>query len=136
MITIENSAALRRIMCRCEEEIKKEIGQEVTLSYRLKYDLLSTEELKNLICDVCEVYWDDILSSKRSRIQVAARQLFCHYAVKIQNKTVTEIGKILNRDHTTVIYSRDTIKDRIHTGDGSIMPFYLECEKRLAKFGL
>jgi len=51
------------------------------------------------------------LGKSRKRELVYARQLFCYVSRQVSNASLKTIGLFLDRDHTTVIHSSDTIID-------------------------
>lgn len=72
-----------------------------------------------LIEDVFSVTKTQLRSKTRKREVVFYRQLFC-YILAVQKHfetSLAEIGKQIDRDHTTVLYSRDTIKGFLDIGD-------------------
>tara|TARA_B110000003_G_C16639296_1_gene529545 strand:+ start:1784 stop:2188 length:405 start_codon:yes stop_codon:yes gene_type:complete len=48
---------------------------------------------------------EQIISRKRDRNIVEARQMFCLLARRFTKKTSVQIGKAIDRDHATVLYS-------------------------------
>ncbi len=85
---------------------------------------LTFEILLDICSEVCGVSPKMIISRNRSREFVTARQVFCYYAVNTMKCRLTEVAKFLDRDHTTVIYSERTAKDRKFVDDGSFTPFF------------
>lgn len=53
----------------------------------------------------------------RGRTLVQARQMYCHFASTLLGWSLTDIGKAINRDHTTVIHSKDVFNDLYQTDD-------------------
>jgi hypothetical protein len=54
------------------------------------------------------LYGIEIASKRRTRPYVYARQLFCIVAYRELNSKLTEIGRYIERDHSTVIYMLNT----------------------------
>ena len=55
----------------------------------------------------------DIMSKKRDRKLVEARQMFCLLAREHTGESSVEIGNAINRDHATVLYSIATMRNLI-----------------------
>tara|TARA_R100000789_G_C2994281_1_gene146977 strand:- start:167 stop:598 length:432 start_codon:yes stop_codon:yes gene_type:complete len=68
-------------------------------------------ELKKIIKHEIEIDLDDkdILKSQR-REYVEARGMYCVLLREMTNLTLISIGKSLNKDHTTVLYSLENFK--------------------------
>ena len=97
------------------------------IEYKAKIKImkkLTFEILLDICAEVCEVSPKMIISRNRSREFVTARQIFCHYAINTMKSRFTEVGKFLDRDHTTIIYSERTAKDRKFVDDGSFTPYF------------
>ena len=84
-----------------------EVNQPTTIEDRAKqtyvvtpYDLIFKAIRKEM-----KVSKEEIMSKKRDRKLVEARQMFCLLARKHTNESSGEIGKAINRDHATVLYS-------------------------------
>lgn len=56
---------------------------------------------------------EEIISKKRDRKLVEARQMFCLLARKHTNESSVDIGNAINRDHATVLYSVSTMESLI-----------------------
>lgn len=73
-------------------------------------------------CNMLNLDYADVLSRKRDKALVTARMIAIGLTCKCNLYTLKEIGKVFNRDHSTIIYNRDTfndlveIKDRYFTG--------------------
>ena len=79
---------------------------------------VSERLIRELVCSTFKVQWYHITSSSREKDIVSARQCYC-YLVKhyFKNLSVTQIGKSINKDHSTVVCSIRIVKDYIKTGD-------------------
>ena len=68
-----------------------------------QYDVQFVKLLK-LVTSVTNIFADDIMGTKRDRPMVVARALFSYVARVHLNRTYTDIGRYLNRDHSTIIH--------------------------------
>lgn len=68
-------------------------------------------------CHYFEIDLEDIQGKSRKRELVIPRQVIMYFLTEYTDLTYKIIGNIFNRDHTTVIHSKDTIKDLMTTDD-------------------
>lgn len=64
-----------------------------------------------------EITYDELSSDNRVRRIKEARQIYCALAREITTLSYAEIGKKINRDHSTVMYSCRVMKDAKFTKD-------------------
>ncbi len=58
---------------------------------------------------------DDIISVKRTKDIAQARHIAAYLIRKITDMSLPNIGKIFNRDHTTIMSSIDAVEKKLHT---------------------
>ncbi len=76
------------------------------------------EDVVNRVAQVSQVPLSEIASPVRLRRVVRARQACMYLGRLLTTHTVQEIGRRLGgRDHSTVIYGDDRVRDRIRRGD-------------------
>ena len=72
-----------------------------------------------LIAEILEDYTgitvDQIKSKSRVREVTQIRQLLCYLAGELTNDSLKQIGRFINRDHSTVIHSKRTTLDLLET---------------------
>lgn len=71
------------------------------------------EKLERILKDVCNYYRIEIGEIKgKSRLQpiVAARHTFCYLARRYSPSSLNEIGSVVNRSHSNVISSIESVK--------------------------
>jgi chromosomal replication initiation ATPase DnaA len=68
-------------------------------------------EILQKVCDASGIMPHDIITSTRKREIVIARQLFCYITIKYFNYTLVQVGRFLNRHHSTVIHSVNAYTD-------------------------
>ena len=56
------------------------------------------------VCVYYEITFDAFISPRRNKILVDARTDFCHFARKTTRYGCSQIGKFMNRDHTSVLH--------------------------------
>lgn len=129
---IDKVPGLRQILDQCQKDIMELTGIPVTVSYKLKFHHLSTSSLIQIICEVCEVSWVNVMSKNRKISLVVARHLFIYFSLLYQKKTLTTIADFLQyKDHTTVIHARDKVQNMIDSHDDLYMPLIIEIKTRI-----
>ncbi len=58
---------------------------------------------------------DDVLGKGKTKNVTAARQVATYLMRKLTGLTLDEIGKILSRDHSTILYSIKKVEESINT---------------------
>lgn len=103
-------------------------AQEESIQETLKRD----RRLRDTICEVCNVEWQEITSSCRKREIAIARQLYCVYALHYLKYTLKAVANVVNySDHTSVIHSRDAVRDFLFAQDNVIVENIKAINERL-----
>jgi chromosomal replication initiation ATPase DnaA len=71
----------------------------------------------NVGCEYFNVPLETLQGKCRKREFVMPRQIIMYLLVCYTDMTYLNIGKIFHKDHTTVIHSKDTIKDLMSVDD-------------------
>ena len=69
---------------------------------------------REIISDVADIYGitvDNILSRRRIRRYVDARAVVCYLLCFTQGFSTTEVGEVLNRSHSSIVYFNKKTKD-------------------------
>jgi len=73
---------------------------------------LSKELILKTICKELEMDFKEVKTRKtRLREYVYARQLYAYFCRIYTNESLTNIGKFINKDHTTIIHSSNQIEN-------------------------
>lgn len=106
--------SIREIQKQIDElEIKK---KGILKEYMKKNKLFIPEELDNILKVVCsffEVTIEDLKSKRRIPEFVIARRFYCYLAREKTKASLHQIGKKINRDHSTVLYSCNVVSDEL-----------------------
>lgn len=82
-------------------------------------DRVMESRLKDIICNVFNVFWYQVEGKSRKREFVDARHTYFYFCYKFLGFTAAATGENLKgRDHTTVLHAVTKIKDLIHSKDG------------------
>ena len=84
----------------------------------LKYGIVKQKQLKDILetcCDFYKVPMDKVLSKSRQRNLVIVRQTYCFIAKRVTNHGTVEVGRLIKRDHATVLHSNRTFINLLET---------------------
>lgn len=71
------------------------------------------DTIVDVVCKVCNVKREILLSKSRKQPWVTARQFAMYFALKYEVTTPTQIGLFFGRDHSTVWYARKKVNSLI-----------------------
>lgn len=118
-----------------ERTISKELVDEALKeSAGEKKEEMQAEDIINCVCEFYKVNKNEILSKKKNKEFVEARQV-CIYLITdmMASLPLGKVGQIIGgRDHSTVIYSRDKIAELMKT-DKRIAVLIKDIKRRLLK---
>lgn len=79
-------------------------------------------------CQHFGVSVDEILGSQRAARLVIPRQLAMFICARYSGKSLPQIGRAFNRDHTTILYARNQVAERMidDPGQADVVKFILE----------
>ena len=77
-----------------------------------------------IVSQVCGLPIEKILGKDRTRRIVIARQLYCYILREHFWYGLVEIGKSINRDHTTIIHSHRLVKNLLEIDDPQMVEPY------------
>ena len=86
--------------------------------------MLTLEQIFNELCHIFKQPGANIRAKDRHRDMVKIRQIYCYVSYGVGQFTLHQIGQFINRDHTTVIHSKDTVVNYIHVKDPMFMRFW------------
>ena len=64
------------------------------------------------VCDYYGLTVEDLKSESKTKEKVIARQMYFYLADEFSNANFRQIGELINRDHSTVMYAANKI--RVH----------------------
>lgn len=67
--------------------------------------------LVKVVADVFEIDANDLLSQRRAREYARPRQALCALLKEYTRKSLPDIGRLMNRDHTTVMHAIRRVPD-------------------------
>ncbi|MCQ2387510.1 MAG: chromosomal replication initiator protein DnaA [Clostridia bacterium] len=92
------------------------VNEALKESFNEKQEELKVEDIINCVANFYKISKADILSKKKNKEIVEARQVCIYLISDLMTLPLAAIGqKIGGKDHSTVIYARDKISDQIKT---------------------
>ena len=76
---------------------------------------LRAEDIINSVCEFYKVSKQEIMSKKKTKEIALARQVSMYLVIDMMTLPQVTVGKIFNRDHATVNYTRDKISEQMET---------------------
>lgn len=114
---------IKEIVRRAESElaiiVQKPVRLQVHITDPLNMGL--KYKIQDAITAVCDVTLSQMLSTSRKREIVLARHLYFFFMCFYTNLSLKSIGESMgDRDHTTVIHARESIKDKLEVKDETV----------------
>lgn len=82
------------------------------------------DKIFEAVCRVFKVTEVD-LRQKRGKVNITmARHIFFYVAARISGASLSDIGRYLNKHHTTVMWARDQVAGCLKVGDQRFMPYW------------
>jgi chromosomal replication initiator protein len=75
------------------------------MKINISYNTNSPDKIMQAVCQICNVSREEILDKSRQKNLVKARQILMYLYKESLDLSLPTIGKLLNRDHTTVLHS-------------------------------
>lgn len=95
--------------------------QTLKVSYEKADDNKEVVQICNNVCNALSISMDTLTSSSRKIELVAARNYIAYELKRRFDYSHVEIGRIINRDRTSVLHSINTIKDDIAQNNKKVM---------------
>jgi len=108
--------------------------QAIIDKYKHKPVIPREQLITFVVCQYFGVTIDEVQSTKRNRINgkdvMTPRQFICYFIMNEHNLTNEKCGKIISRNHATVIHSVKTVNNLIET-DKRFLGYYDDIKKLL-----
>ena len=114
----ELEAALYTLKAYCDmnEEIPSiEIAKEVLADRLINENSKPVEinVIKKIVAKHYNIKLEDLSSNRRTQIIAWPRQIAMYLATELTDFSLMEIGREFNRDHSTIVYARDMVDDKL-----------------------
>jgi len=106
---LERRASILRTKVRMEREEQKlrqieELKSQIRFSFGMQHSKF--DRIARRICTALRITKHDLMSMRRSRELVFARQAIVYWACRRTTLSLPQIGKRLDRDHTTILHGK------------------------------
>ena len=89
------------------------LAKEVLLSHVPAQNPLTMADVKTLVCQYFKIDAAMLESKSRKKIHAYPRNVYVYLCRQHTNRTVEEIGRSLNRNHSTILYASEVIEHKI-----------------------
>lgn len=127
------SDRLRDILQDAENRIYEELGIKMNLRVTAVKNMAWQRKVAATICDEYGVTWEQIRSKRRSALLVQARQCFIYFVYQrgVKGYSLTSVGRMLDRDHSTILTQHQRVNDYLLVGDEIMLKAIATIRKRL-----
>jgi chromosomal replication initiator protein len=94
-------------------KIDKDLAQEVLRCHLPSRRSLTMEDIKKVVCQYFKVDPLMLESKSRKKIHAFPRNVYVYLCRQLTDLTVEEIGRSLNRNHSTILYASEVIEHKI-----------------------
>ena len=92
------------------QSLSMPMAQEVLQDLQAVATRLSIPEIQKIVCDYYGVSLPELLGRSRQKRLVRARQLGFYFARLYTEKTMTELGRLFQRSHASVVHALQTLE--------------------------
>ncbi len=89
------------------------------------------EAILSTICQVTDLTVEMLRSRQRIRYVARTRQVACFLMSRLSTRSTVEIGRFMNRDHTTVMHANRTVREKLDAGDELTCTIYRNVKREL-----
>ena len=93
---------------------------------------LRAEDIINSVCEFYKVSKQEVMSKKKTKEIALARQVSMYLVIDMMTLPQVTVGRVFNRDHATVTYTRDKISEQMET-DRKLATEINDIKKKLLK---
>lgn len=93
--------------------------------------VISLKDIVNTVCKVYDMSMREIKTRNRSKIYVEPRKMICFLAHYYRIAGCVELAKIFHVDHSSIIHSRNCVKNLLEVNDPEVTPKFLKCKQIL-----
>jgi len=109
-------SALRCLKAKSEllkAKIDGDLAREVLQCHLPSQGSITGEDIKRVVCQYFKVDAQMLESKSRKKIHAFPRNIYVYLCRQLTDLTVEEIGRSLNRNHSTILYASEVIEHKI-----------------------
>ena len=119
-ISKDKRERVQSLLNECTEHINALLNNKVIITLRVSPAEIDEELIREKVCESFELSWKDIYSHRRDRHTSNARMCYCYLLRTYLNLSYTVIGKMVNRDHSTIMHEVRKIAGYLTVKDENI----------------
>ncbi|MEQ1677882.1 MAG: helix-turn-helix domain-containing protein [Chitinophagaceae bacterium] len=108
---------VKEIMAEAEQKITTEIGRPVNLLYKIKVNHMNPQLIIQQVLAVCGVTYGELVSKSHEQRYVVPRRIVMWLTTYYCGLSDTEVGKLINRDRSTVSHGIVSMNDSLDVQD-------------------
>lgn len=117
-----------------EQELQVRFKNKKLRVHVIDHSNTTADDIMELVCYLSGISKKVLLyKAKGSRIISDTRMVAMHFVLKCTNLKPREVGKLFNRDRTTVLHAVKTISHRIDTNDFIVTNLMEQVNRQLLK---
>ena len=89
------------------------LAKEILRYHITEQGAISLDNIKRLVCKYYQIEHAILPSKSRKKIHTYPRNIYVYLSRNYSDATLEEIGKSINRNHSTVIYSSEVIEKKL-----------------------
>lgn len=89
------------------------LAKEVLKNYISEQGTISLDNISKLVCKYYQIEHAVLPSKSRKKLHTYPRNMYVYLSRNYSDATLEEIGKSINRNHSTVIYSSEVIESKL-----------------------
>ncbi len=101
-----------------KEKISKNLVMEVIQCHVSEVAGRSLEDIMGLVCRYFSLEAETLASKSRKKVHAYPRNLFSYLCRNHTDSTLEEIGRLINRNHSTVLYASEVIAGKMKADRG------------------
>lgn len=98
---------------RIELKIAEEYGMPIMFESNACKNLTKIQKLKEAITHVMGLKFEDLITKSRTKETFFARMIIINHCREKEKMSLSEIGQLINRDHTTIMHGIKTYTNEI-----------------------
>jgi chromosomal replication initiator protein len=96
-----------------KEKISLDLAKEVIACHVPEQSGISIEDIQMLVCQYFKVDFQMLQSKSRKKIHAYPRKIYVYLCRNYTDETLEEIGRSINRIHSTVLYASEVIEHKM-----------------------
>jgi chromosomal replication initiation ATPase DnaA len=98
----------------------------------IRLKLPRCNDILRAVSDASLVHEDEIMGDRRDRYVARPRQVLCYLIRELRPRLgIVQVGKFMNRDHSTITHAVKTIHGLLDRGEEDVVQIYRDAKREL-----